>query len=34
VSVAGPVTRRQVAAVLTTDLAWFGVQEIPGLLDR
>jgi len=34
VSVAGPVTRRQVAAVLTTDLAWFGVQEIPGLLER
>jgi hypothetical protein len=34
VSVDGPVTRRQVAAVLTTDLAWFGVQEIPGLLDR
>jgi hypothetical protein len=33
-SVAGPVTRRQVAAVLTADLAWFGVQEIPGLLDR
>jgi hypothetical protein len=34
VDVPGPVTRRDVAAVLTTDLSWFGVQEIPGLLDR
>jgi Family of unknown function (DUF6912) len=30
----GPVSRRDTAAVLTTDLAWFGVQEIPELLDR
>ena len=30
----GPVSRRDVAAVLTADLAWFGVQEIPGLLER
>jgi hypothetical protein len=34
VSVAGPLTKRDTAAVLTVDLAWFGVQEIPGLLDR
>ena len=34
VSLAGPISRRDTAAVLTTDLAWFGVQEIPGLLDR
>ena len=34
VTVADPVTRRETAAVLTTDLAWFGVQEIPELLDR
>ena len=30
----GPVSRRDIAAVLTADLAWFGVQEIPGLLSR
>jgi hypothetical protein len=30
----GPVRRTDVAAVLTADLAWFGVQEIPSLLDR
>jgi len=34
VSLTGPISRRETAAVLTTDLAWFGVQEIPGLLDR
>jgi hypothetical protein len=34
VSLTGPISRRDTAAVLTTDLAWFGVQEIPGLLDR
>lgn len=34
VTLAGPVRRRDIAAVLTTDLAWFGVQEIPGLLER
>ncbi len=34
VSLTGPITRRETAAVLTTDLAWFGVQEIPELLDR
>ena len=34
VTLAGPVSRRDTASVLTTDLAWFGVQEIPGLLDR
>ncbi len=33
-NLAGPISRRDTAAVLTTDLAWFGVQEIPGLLDR
>jgi hypothetical protein len=32
-TLAGPFSRRDTAAVLTTDLAWFGVQEIPGLLD-
>ena len=34
VSLAGPISRRDTAAALTMDLAWFGVQEIPGLLDR
>jgi hypothetical protein len=34
VAVAGPITRRDTAAVLTMDLAWFGVQEIPALLER
>ena len=34
VTLAGPISRRDAAAVLTTDLAWFGVQEIPGLLER
>jgi hypothetical protein len=34
VSLAGPISRRDTAAVLTTDLAWYGVQEIPGLLER
>ena len=34
ISMTGPISRRDTAAVLTTDLAWFGVQEIPGLLDR
>jgi hypothetical protein len=34
VTLAGPVSRRETASVLTMDLAWFGVQEIPGLLDR
>jgi hypothetical protein len=34
VSLTGPISRHDTAAVLTTDLAWFGVQEIPGLLDR
>ena len=28
----GPVRKRDVAAVLTADLAWFAVQEIPALL--
>ena len=32
VTLAGPVARRDAAAVLTADLAWFGIQEIPGLL--
>jgi hypothetical protein len=30
----GPIVLGDVAAVLTTDLAWFGVQELPGLLER
>jgi hypothetical protein len=34
VGLAGPITRRDTAAALTVDLEWFGVQEIPGLLDR
>jgi hypothetical protein len=34
VTIPGPVSRRDVASVLTLDLAWFGVQEIPALLDR
>ncbi len=34
VTLSGPVERRDTAAVLTADLAWFGVQEIPGLLPR
>jgi hypothetical protein len=34
VTLAGPISRRDTASVLTRDLAWFGVQEIPGLLDR
>jgi hypothetical protein len=29
----GPVRRTEVAAVLTAELAWFAVQEIPALLD-
>ena len=33
VTVAGPIRRMDAAAVLTTDLAWYGVQEIPGLLE-
>jgi hypothetical protein len=32
VTLTGPVSRRDAAAVLTADLAWFGIQEIPGLL--
>jgi hypothetical protein len=32
VTLVGPVARRDAAAVLTADLAWFGIQEIPGLL--
>jgi len=32
VELPGPIRRADVAAVLTADLAWFGVQEIPGLL--
>ncbi len=32
VTLAGPVARRDAAAVLSADLAWFGIQEIPGLL--
>lgn len=34
VTLDGPVGGSDTAAVLTTDLAWFGVQEIPELLDR
>ncbi|HYN55780.1 MAG TPA: hypothetical protein VES03_01160 [Motilibacterales bacterium] len=34
VELPGPVSRRDTAAVLTADLAWFAVQEIPGLLSR
>jgi hypothetical protein len=34
VRLAGPISRRDTAAALTADLEWFGVQEIPGLLDR
>jgi hypothetical protein len=34
VGLAGPISRRDTAAALTVDLEWFGVQEIPGLLDR
>lgn len=34
VTLEDPVSRRDVAAVLTSDLAWFGAQEIPGLLER
>ncbi len=34
VTLVGPVDRRDTAAVLSTELAWFGVQEIPGLLER
>jgi len=33
VRLAGPISRRDTAAALTADLEWFGVQEIPGLLD-
>jgi hypothetical protein len=33
VDVPGPVARRQVGAVLDADLAWYGVQELAGLLD-
>jgi hypothetical protein len=29
---AGPIRREDLAAVLTADLAWFAVQEIPDLL--
>ena len=32
-SIGGPISRFEAAAVLTTDLEWFGVQEIPFLLD-
>jgi hypothetical protein len=32
ISVPGPIRRADLAAVLTEDLAWFGVQEIAGLL--
>ena len=32
VDLAGPVRRVDLAAVLTEDLAWFAVQEIPDLL--
>ncbi len=34
VDVPGPVRRRDVAAVLTEELAWYGAQEIGDLLDR
>jgi hypothetical protein len=34
VTLEDPVTRVDAAAVLTTDLAWYGIQEIPVLLDR
>jgi hypothetical protein len=30
----GPIALRDVAAVLTAELAWFGVQELPSLLER
>jgi hypothetical protein len=32
VEVSGPVARRQVAAVLDAELAWFGLQELAELL--
>jgi hypothetical protein len=32
ISVPGPIRRADLAAVLTEDLAWFGVQEIADLL--
>ena len=32
VTAPGPISRTDVAAVLTADLAWFGVQEIADLL--
>lgn len=32
VTVPGPVRRRQVGAVLDAELAWFGLQELGGLL--
>jgi hypothetical protein len=32
VEVPGPVARRDVAAVLDAELAWFGVQELDALL--
>lgn len=28
----GPIERGQVAAVLDSELAWFGLQELPGVL--
>jgi hypothetical protein len=34
VQLPGDVRRSAVAAVLTADLAWYAVQEIPQLLDR
>jgi hypothetical protein len=34
VMVPGPIRRTAVAAVLSADLAWFGVQEIPALLEE
>ena len=32
VDVSGPVSRRDVAALLDRELAWFGLQELAGLL--
>ncbi len=34
VDVPGPIALDAVAAVLTADLAWYGVQELPALLGR
>ncbi len=33
-AVPGPLRRTQIAALLTEDLAWYGVQELGDLLDR